>query len=444
MKYILMFLVFQYSMVFAQKPANSSFIKRADIAFLEEMTKDVLNESRIYPGQFISTEFGSNNTQGTLIRPGGRNAYPSFWIRDYAMALETGLVSEQEQRHMLTITALTQCDQAWITKGGSLIPVGSVADHIRIDNGLPIYFPGTYSYEDQGVEEWGTLPPYCDQFFFIHMAYYYAKYIRDPKFLLKQINGIKLIDRLKMSFNVPPSDKKTHIVYANDLFRGVDFGFRDAVKITGQLSIASILKFRAANELAEMFLMLNDSGEAEKYKQIALTIKQVLPDLFIDHRGMIRASTGKSNQADVWATALAVYFGMLEGEYLKNACHMLAKAYISGNLSYKGNIRHILSSDDFSEQSAWEFTGVAKDVYQNGAYWGTPTGWVCYAISKVDVKAAADLAAEFINDLRENDYRKGSDFGAPYECFNKSGYRQNPIYLTTVACPLIVFKSMVK
>ena len=429
----------QRSIVFAQK--ETSFIPQENLSFLEGMTKDVLEASRIYPGQFISKEFGANNTGGMLIRPGGRDAYPSFWIRDYAMSLETGFISKKEQQHMLLLTASTQCDQSWVTKGGSLVSFGAVADHIRIDNSKPIYFPGTYSYEDQGTAEWGTLPPYCDEFFFVHMAYYYVKSTGDRKILVKEINGTRLIDRLKAAFHMPPEDKDSRMVYASETVRGVDFGFRDAIKITGKLSFASILKYRAANELAELLQLLG-SNSGEQYSAIALSIKKALPGMFMDNRGMLLASTDKSNQPDVWATALAVYLGILEGKGLEKTSRFLNTAYKAGSLSYKGNIRHILTTDDFSDQTAWEISMAQKDVYQNGAYWGTPTGWVCYAISKDDKQSALKLANEFIADLKENDYRKGGVYAAPYECFNKSDYRQNPLYLTTVACPLIAFRKI--
>jgi hypothetical protein len=42
----------------------------------------------------------------------------------------------------------------------------------------------------------------------------------------------------------------------------------------------------------------------------------------------------------------------------------------------------------------------------------------------------------------EADFRKGGGNGAPYECLNKEGYTQNPIYLTSVSAPLIAFKKM--
>ena len=125
----------------------------ASLQFLKEMTAAVLDSSRILQGQRINAEFGPNNTGGTLIRPGGRDSYPSFWIRDYAMSLESGMVTANEQLHMLRLTATTQSDQTWITRNGSMVPYGAIADHIRIDDSQPIYFPGTYSFDEQGNKE---------------------------------------------------------------------------------------------------------------------------------------------------------------------------------------------------------------------------------------------------------------------------------------------------
>ncbi|MGC9343033.1 MAG: hypothetical protein ACP5E3_10055 [Bacteroidales bacterium] len=422
---------------------SENVVSREDFYFLEEMTQDVLESSRIYPGQVVSSDFGANNTNGTLIRPGGRDCYPSFWIRDYAMSLESGLIPLEEQKHMLQLTADTQCDQAWITRGGSMVPLGAIADHVRVDDGLPIYFPGTYSYEGQGTPDWGIFPPICDQFFFIHMAYNFIKESSDEEYLLKEINGVSLLNRLEIAFHVSASHNETHVVYTTDNLRAVDFGFRDAIVITGDLCFPSILKYRASNELAWLFDQVNRKQKAEKYRDIASKLKKSIPDLFSDDRGMLRASTGKSQQPAVWSTALAVYLGVFEGEALIKASQFLAHSYLNGTLSYKGNIRHILTSDDYSNKTAWEISHVQKNTYQNGAYWGTPTGWVAYAIAITKPDLARKLAGEYIEELRENDYRKGPDYGAPWECFHPNGHRQNPVYLTSVTCPYAVFKKLI-
>src|SRR3546814_16441623 len=95
---------------------------------------------------------------------------------------------------------------------------------------------------------------------------------------------------------------------------------------------------------------------------------------------MVLASTGISNQPDVWATALAIYTGLLEGEEALAAAGHLARAYQNGTLAYKGNIRHIIKGEDFDNTTAWEKGIVPYNQFQNGAYWGTPVGWVAYAI----------------------------------------------------------------
>jgi len=424
--------------MFAQH--KSGIITNEDFLFLEGITKAVLDTSRIKPGQTLPAPYGKNNTGGTLIRPGGRDTYPSFWIRDYAMSLETGFVSKAEQKHMLLLTASTQCDQTWITKGGSMVPFGAIADHIRVDDLKPIFFPGTYDYEGQGTKEFGTFPAYCDQFYFIHMADYYIKQTSDFALLSKEINGMRLIDRLEIAFKTLPARRDNEIVYTNEDFRGVDFGFRDAIAITGDLSYSSILKYRAANQLSALFGKLKNKAKAAQYKEIAVKIKAAMPQ-FLNKDGMLTASNGRSGQPDVWATAFAIYLNILEGENALKAARHLEAAYKNGTLAHKGSIRHVIKDEDFSQNTAWETSLVGKNQYQNGAYWGTPTGWVSYAIAKVNKESATKLIKEYIEELRENDFRKGSNFHAPYECFYPGGYTRGPVYLTTVACPYIVLRS---
>jgi hypothetical protein len=418
---------------------QKSILGTNDLVFLEQMVKDVMEASRIYPGQKISKDFGPNQTEGVLIRPGGRTSYPAFWIRDYAMSIETGYVSEKEQKHMLELTASTQSDSLIRTKWGTSIPKGSIADHIRIDDGKPIYFPGTYSFENQGEKKWGMQPPFCDQYFFIQMAYFYVKSFSKTPTLSKEINGVKLINRLEQAYQMPPSHPRSHLVQVDETNRGVDFGFRDAIYITGKLCYASLLKYQAAKQIAYLYGKMGNKSMSLRYQQEANLLKISIVSTFIDTRGMLRASTGMSGQADVWATSLAINLGVLTGKSRLKAAQYLRDAYLRGELSQKGNIRHVIKSDDFSATSAWEKSVVPINTYQNGAYWGTPVAWVCQAIAYVDLPSAQKLAKEFIQELREGDFRKGDTFGSPWECFNDK-LTQNPVYLTSVAVPLIIFK----
>jgi len=274
------------------------------------------------------------------------------------------------------------------------------------------------------------------------MANHYIEQTHDSNFLLEEVNCIRLIDRLENAFAVVPTKGENELVYTNDAFRGVDFGFRDAIIITGNLCLSSILKYKAALQLSNCFRLIDQKQKSSHYLEIAKKIKSSIAPLFQNEKGMLNSSTGKSQQADVWATALAIYYDMLDKEQTTKASRALALGYKAGALSYHGNIRHVMTSDDFSKETMWEVSLAEKNTYQNGAYWGTPVGWVCYAIAKTDIASAKQLAAEYMADLKLHDFRKGGDEGAPFECFTTSGGQQNPLYMTTVASPFIVFKKL--
>ena len=186
--------------------------------------------------------------------------------------------------------------------------------------------------------------------------------------------------------------------------------------------------------------------KAEQYRLLAGKISEGIQSTFNHESGLLRASTGKSGQPDVWGSAFAVYSGVLSGRNAHGVCRALSRALSEGTIAWKGNIRHVPTNQDFSEFTAWEQTvgqGYSKNRYQNGAYWNTPTGWVCYAVAQVNAEAARELALQYIEELRDGDFRRGDAYGSPYECIHPDGdYRQNPVYLTSVACPLGSFQRL--
>ena len=403
--------------------------------FLEEMAKAVIESSRVRPGQSVGSS-SANATGETLIKPGGGMCYPAFWIRDYAMSLDCGLIPVVEQRHALLLAAATQQAADWLTPSGSLVPRGSIADHITFD-GTPIFFPGTHDPAEQGGVN-GKLPCLDDHFYFVEMAWQYCQQTGQRGILNEEVAGMPLLERLELAFAVPPARSDTQLVWCDESNRGISFGFTDVVVHTGDLLFASLLRERAARQLAEL------TGKSQ-YLDIAETIRRAVPVVFAHPGGLLRASTGLSCQPDVWGSAFAAYNGVVDGTVKEKICSVLADAYSSGTLALRGNIRHVLTTDDFSPESAWEsFTGPRPlNRYQNGAYWNTPTGWVCFAIAQVDEPSAKQMACEYLEELQEGDFRKGPDFGSPFECFHPDGnHRQNAIYMTSVTCPLAAFKRL--
>ena len=401
-------------------------------SFLQGLTRDVVEAARVHPGQRVGTS-APNGTGGTLIRPGGRECYPAFWIRDFAMSLECGLITPEEQRHALLLAAATQQAGDWHTPSGSVVPHGAIADHINFD-GTPIFFPGTYDPAAQGGK-WGKLPALDNHFYFMEMAWQYCRQTGECSILAENVGGLALLERLELAFTVPQSRPDTQMVWCDESNRGVSFGFTDSVIHSGELLFASLLRYQAARQLAEL------TGNS-RYGDFADTIARSLPVVFLHPGGLLRASTGLSSQPDVWGSAFAVYTGAVEGVAREKICRVLADACRARTLAWRGNIRHILTADNFSAQSAWESTVGSQMInrYQNGAYWNTATGWVCFAIAQVDAPLAKQLAVEFLEELCEGDFRKGSEYGSPYECLHPKGdYRQNPVYMTSVTCPLAAF-----
>ncbi len=450
-----------------QNPAGSNAgekgvtasLRGEDMVFLKELATAVVEASRVRPGEMVGN-FGPNTYYGTLIRPGGRVCYPFFWVRDFAMSLESGLIPPVEQKHALILTAATQQEgdvrTATVAKSSvsnSLIPNGAIADHISFAGSQPIFFPGTLN--NYYGPPFG-LPCLDDHFYFVHMAWWYVRATGDSAILKQEINSRKLIDRLDLAFTVPPSKQDTHLVSCNLENRGVNFGFFDVVIHTGDLLFCSVLKYRAAQQLAELHRLIGNQTKSQEYKVIAERIYNSIPGTFASKNGLLKASTGKSSQPDVWGSAFAVYAGAVKPEQAKSICLALADAYKKGTLAYHGYIRHVLTSDDYNESSAWEWVMRVgpkgsrdkdgfwnKNRYQNGAYWSTPLGWVCYAIAQVDKALASQLATEYINELRKDDFRKGAEFGSPWECMHPDGnYRQYDVFMTSVTCPLAAFQRL--
>jgi len=421
-------------------------IEKDKLTFLKNLTEDVVNESRILPGQelkeIIQTPVRKNTTGITLIRPGGRNCYPGFWIRDFAMSLESGFIAADEIKGMLLLTA--ECQNAPEPKyldTGAIIPPFAIPDHILL-NGEPSFFPGTYSTgSDQGGEMWGYQPPLDNNYYFIEMAYYYLKITQDKSIFQEEINGISLLERLHKAFSVPPCDEKTGIVMTTDKDRGVNFGFYDAVYQTGYLLFASLLRFMASVCMKTICENLSEINKAKQYQEEADKIKKNIAEVFATPSGWLNATTGICRQHDVWGTSYAIYIDAIEGDVKKNALHAIKDAYRSGVMCYRGNVRQILTTENYGKASAWERALPPLNRYQNGAYWGTASGWVFYALYQSDKKSFVKIVNEYVDELIEGDYRKGKEYGSPWECFHPDGdWKQNPVYMTSVTLPFAALK----
>jgi len=415
-----------------------------DIDFLANMAKDTVEASRVRMNSKGDTYRQSSPGFITLVTP-GKDTYRAFWIRDFSMAAGSGFVSDDELLYHLELVSKCQVGPVpRLLKNGLKLPTWSIPDHINYDL-TPVFYPGTYaSGDDQGSGAFGHLPPIDDHFEFVHMAYSLYKSSKSAAFLNQEVEDIKLIDRLCYAFESPSFDPTTELAETSEKDRAVGFGFCDAEVHTGKLLFASLLRYRATNELAEMILALNKTARSEGYKQIAANIQDSLASVFASDpklKGWLKASTGISGQADVWGTVYALYLGVLHGEARKAAEEAVLRGIKEGTIVYEGAVRHVPTDMDFNATTAWERSYAGLGTYQNGAYWHTPTGWLIKVLERIDKAKAREVFNEYIKHLREQDFRKGG--GAPWECFGKDGKaRQNPVYMASVALPYSVLKQI--
>jgi hypothetical protein len=416
----------------------ADLIDKKRLKFLKNITRDVVEACRVQPNN-IQGDNLVNKTGRPLIVPAGCAGYPAFWIEDMTLSLASGLISPDELWGMFELTLETQNGpETKQLDSGAEIPPFAIANHILF-TGEPVFFPGTYSPgPDQGGEPFGKLPDLDDNFYAIEMGHWYNQKTSKTDFLKSKINGLSIIERLEKAFYAVPYNPTTNLVQVSKEKRGTNWGFVDTVQMTGELLFCSILRLRGARRLAVLFEAISDKQKADVFLSIVKKIKISIQSVFATESGWLLAATKQCRQHDVWGTAYAIYEDILEGQAKQKALEAILKSYKNGTSTCRGNVRHILTTEDYSQTSAWETTITKLNNYQNGAYWGTPSGWFLYALSQISAKDCRSFIAEFVNELIENDYRKKGTVGSPLECFHpKTDHWQNPVYMASVTCPLV-------
>jgi len=417
--------------------------------FLAGLTEATVEASRVRPGERVESGYPANSLDNVLIRPGGRACYPAVWTQDFAVALATGLITREEMWNHLRLVAEAQNGpKERKLKSGAIVPPFAVPDHVLF-NGKAVYYPGTYSSgSDQGGEPWGIVPPTSNQYDFTLIAYRLWQATKRTDFLRRKIHGISVIERLRKAFRVPRIDPATGLVSTDARRRAVGFLFYDSIYMTGHLFFASILRWRTARHLAQLEEALGYSRQACVWREAVASIPRNIQRTFGDPLrmgGWLMAATEVGRQPDVWGTIYALHLGILDRKTAVAARREIVKALEEGTIAYKGAVRHVPTNHDASPTTAWERTPSGHNTYQNGAYWHTPTGWLISVLSKESPRWARRVFKEMIAHLRQEDFRKGTEYCAPWECFGKDGLAQNnPVFLGSVAVPYGVLKTLAK
>lgn len=354
--------------------------------------------------------------------PSGDMKYSAFWVRDAAMMAESGLIAEEDLKSWICyISSAGQNSNGTLQlKNGLSVPEWAIADHIEFSDEAT-YFPGTMaSGEDQGTGMFGFYPPHDDQYYFIEIAYLYFKKSGSTRLFEKCIGKASIFERLEKAFLSYNINRDTQLCFSTLPNYTVDWGFCDTIKKSGYLLYPSLLRYRAALRLEEIFTAAGYSQKAAHYKKATDVIRENIVSLFYKD-GWLYSATELCCQRDVWGTAFAIWLGVLPSEQALQGAGRLLKAYRDRECVSEGQIRQILLSDD--SVTAWESSGSPYQTYQNGGYWPVATGWYAYAISLADRDAAAELMTELLGQITAH-----KSAGAPYEWMNIDDTEHSGLY----------------
>ena len=417
-------------------PARADF--EADTAALGRIARETVATAVIEPGARIST--GVNSTGHRLHRPGGSESYPSFWIRDAAMMLGGGLISADEVAGWLRVIAATQPGPAGLTlRHGLLVPGYSIPDHINV-SGRAVWYPGTYSDgDDQGDGRYGFLPPADDAFYFVQMAREYVNLTGQPGFLRTRVptgwgthSLMEVCDRAFDSVAVDP-DTGVVVCGAAEGRTRVDWGFCDSVRKTGCALFPTILRYRAARDLGDLHDALGERESAEGYRRTAERLRAGVARTFLrktgDGTAVLISATGLGKKYDIWGSSFAVAEGVLDKGSEAEVCRGLLALFKAGGIVADGQVRAMPPGGPFG--GTWEESVSHPGQYQNGAYWGTMSGWLIVALHEVDPQSSAKVLHALVASISAH-----RSEGAPWEWVNPSLHLyRNPLYCATVAAP---------
>ncbi|MBN2316980.1 MAG: hypothetical protein JXM79_23845 [Sedimentisphaerales bacterium] len=329
--------------------------------------------------------------------------YEAFWLRDYAYTLE-GSIDSYSDKELLDACKLFV---------RNIRADGAGVDCVKFD-GQPIYKPGFGTLGDNPVADGSQ--------FTVAVAWHTYQKTQNSKFLKD------IIDALVKTMNAVPRNPQTGLVHIKDTdWDRCPYGFTDTVRMQGDVLFCSLLYVEAGRRLSDLLNVLNRKDEAIYWKSEAETVAESIRNVFWDSQvGLFRAATIRCREHHIWGSAFAVYLGVADESQSKAIANYFRDHYTQ--IVQKGQIRHLPAN------TYWEKSQTARDTYQNGAFWATPTGWFVYTLDLVDPKLADQTVIDLVTDFQKN--------GACEWVFDEKV--KLPNYLASAALPLAGIRTMIE
>lgn len=281
----------------------------------------------------------------TLYTPDGVGNYGALWTRDFFYMLQLfDPFNEPDARKAIQ----------YLIDGVS--EEGIAPDRRRVD--------GITVYEAGGMGNPVALPPLDNAAFLVSLVYLYS--INTNRYDLAAAS-LPTLDRVMQT--IPRSENG--LVWNNPDEPHSPYGFTDTIGKTGELLFCSLLDWKAAAELVELSESLHQSTLKRQYQSHKKTIEKNIVRLLDQDSGLFMAASHDCRQIDVWGNAFAVAIGFpLPVEIHYNIVNFFAERY--DEVIEKGQVRHLIRGEYWQRM----LIPIQEGTYQNGGYWGTPSGWV--------------------------------------------------------------------
>ncbi|MBD3386571.1 hypothetical protein GF407_16830 [candidate division KSB1 bacterium] len=341
-------------------------------------------------------------SEGTVFyTPDGNGAYNAMWLRDFYYMVEncSEAIPSSHMKWFLEKLAKTQRKD------------GCIADRIELE-GTPVYCAGPPG------RPVGEPPTDNSQFFVLLVEWYISK--SDDLDFFRQHEMV-----LNHAFDFIPRSA-SGLVYIKPGHRQSPYGFTDTVAKSGDLFFSSLLLWQAYRAMASFYQRCNCDQKGKAFQQKAETVEKKILQLWDKDSGMFYAASGDCRQIDIWGNAYALYIHFPLEDKAERIADYMSENFDS--IVLNGQIRHLPGGQ------YWHKTliPVLPDTYQNGAYWGTASGWVAYALQKKYYQKTEILFQDLARNYKENGI---------YECIHGK-YKKEKNYIASIINPFGALKKI--
>lgn len=365
--------------------------------FVRTAMKDLIEKSRI-------------NVRGYEVNtPDGVRTYKGCWVRDFTMLCESGIET-------ITPEFIKQGLELFLSHQG---PNGEVPDWVPYQERTPIvyYLFGKHHFLDNPL-------------WLVRMMVLYLEKSGDFNYFRQRKEN--LIQGLHSEQLWECDEDRILLKIDEDNIRD-DWGFTDCIKKTGCVLFSNLLKADALRSFSLINKTLGNAEKSEFYQTQMDRLVKKMDVLWDNSASLYYSTTGINKKVDVWGNAFAVYLGILPEERERCVAESLYKN--REQFVWKGQIRHLFK-DEY-----WEafLPGVTRlinnqNTYQNGAYWGTPAGWMAVAFEKTEKGSGTKLLDDLIGFYKKHGI---------YECthpkkrwFRRNFYKKCEHYVASLALPM--------